>query len=81
MKLCAIAKLDECGGNMAKAARDGGVARGCLQQWVKQREEVQSVCAERQVSVRKRWCVAQDADCRFKLCLLNVQLSFVQLYW
>jgi hypothetical protein len=49
---------------MAKAARDSRVPRECLQQWVKQREELQEMSAERQLSVRKRWYVVQDMEAR-----------------
>ena len=53
-KLEAIAKYDENGGNVAKASRESNVTRGCLQQWLKQRDELDEMRQERKLSIRKQ---------------------------
>ena len=59
-KLGAISMFDENGGNVAKASRESGVSSGCLQQWLKQRVELQGMRTERTLSIRKRRKCASD---------------------
>lgn len=59
-KLAAISKVDEHSGNIARASRESGVERGCLQQWLK-RVELEGKRTERSLSVKKRRkCSSED---------------------
>ena len=50
-KLAAVDKLDQLGSNVARASRELGISRGCLQAWIKQREQLEEMMKDCQVSV------------------------------
>jgi transposase-like protein len=53
-KLRVLTKYDELGGNKSRTAKECGVSRQCVQDWVRDRESLEQTKKERQIAVRKR---------------------------
>lgn len=49
-----LARLAQCGGNLAKTARECGVPRRCIQDWVKAQDQIEAMKNDREISERKR---------------------------
>lgn len=78
-QLAAISKYYQCGSNVSRVSKESSMLRGCLQQWLKQRPQLEAMHRERQVSVKKRRIFPQDHAATVGRCHFSPQLEAISL--